>query len=278
MPKPRYKQLEFDKLQMYFGKPYVIDIENTRGSVTVYQPTIGKIVNIGEKRFYSTLNIFIANTTLYRMFLWEIGIDWNIMTDFEMWIFFMLSKQDGKRIIEIDDEVVKLLFGELDFDSFNVYERDASFINDDGEEEIKKEKFLYSEELDIEITEEVYQRFHQYLQKVFNMKPEEKITKSRMLKEMYIESDKRQAINNESKENQDSSSILPIISTCINHPGFKYNLRQLEEVGVCQFFDSANRLQIIENATATLRGMMSGLALSGGKGIKPDEYNMMREI
>jgi hypothetical protein len=30
----------------------VIDIENIPGSITVYSPTIGDIVHIGEKRFY----------------------------------------------------------------------------------------------------------------------------------------------------------------------------------------------------------------------------------
>lgn len=272
MPKLRYEKLEFDKLQMYFGKPYKIDLENTIGSITVHQPTIGKIIDIGERRFYSTLNLFIANTTLYRAFLWDIGIDWNIMTDFEMWAFFMLSRQNGKSIFEIDDEVIRLLFGDLKFDSFDLYERDIA----DKEGETKKEKFLYSEELKIEITEDVYQHFHQYIQEIFNMKPEEKITPSNILKKWYIDADKRQAENEKGKKY--SSSLQPIISACVNHPGFKYKLRELEEVGVYQFFDSVNRLQVYESATATLRGMMSGLALSGGKGIDPKEYNIMREI
>lgn len=279
LPKPRYEQFEFDKLKMYFRKPYIIDLKDTIGSVTVYQPTIGKIVDIGEKRFYSTLNIFIANTTLYRAFLWDIGIDWNIMTDFEMWMFFMFSKNNGKRIIDIDDDVIKLLFGDLNFDTFDIYERDISFVDDTNEKKIKKEKFLYSEEFNVEITEETYQRFHQYLQKIFNMKPEEKFTPDDLLKDWFITQARNESeIEEEKRQKGKDSSILSLISACVNHPGFKYNVEQLEKVGVYQFFDSVNRLQIYENATATLRGIMSGLALSGGKGVSPDEYNIMREI
>jgi hypothetical protein len=29
---------------MYFGEPYVIDCENAKGSITIYQPTIGDIL------------------------------------------------------------------------------------------------------------------------------------------------------------------------------------------------------------------------------------------
>jgi len=106
---PRNPKVDFDLLQMYFGNPYVIDLEDTPGQVTVYTPTIGDIINIGEKKFYQTLNIFICNTTQYRVILWDLGIDWNTYSDFEL--FINLSSQ-------IDPEVSKLLFGDLDFGKF----------------------------------------------------------------------------------------------------------------------------------------------------------------
>lgn len=60
---PRNPKIEFDELQMYFGEPYVIDVEDAVGSITVYSPTIGDILLMGEKKFYQGLNIFICNTT-----------------------------------------------------------------------------------------------------------------------------------------------------------------------------------------------------------------------
>lgn len=83
---PRNKKVEFDMLKMYFGKPYEIDLEGVPGKVTVYSPTMGDIVNIGETRFYQTLNIFICNTTQYRLPLWEAGKDWNQISDFELFV------------------------------------------------------------------------------------------------------------------------------------------------------------------------------------------------
>jgi len=49
---PRNPKVDFDMLQLYFGEPYEIDLENTPGKVIVYSPTIGKIVRMGEKKFY----------------------------------------------------------------------------------------------------------------------------------------------------------------------------------------------------------------------------------
>lgn len=90
---------------MYFGEPYVIDLEDTMGKVTVLSPSMGDIIRIGETRFYQTLNIFTCNTTQYRLILWDLGIDWNKFSDFEL--FVMLHGQ-------ADQEVVSLLFQDLD--------------------------------------------------------------------------------------------------------------------------------------------------------------------
>ena len=81
---PRNPKVEFDMLQMYFGEPYVIDLENTVGSITIYSPTIGDVISIGEKKFFDTLNLFITNTTQWRLPLWEMGLDWNKLSDFDL--------------------------------------------------------------------------------------------------------------------------------------------------------------------------------------------------
>ena len=67
-----------------------------------------------------------------------------------------------------------------------------------------------------------------------------------------------------------------IISAMVNHPGFKYKLKELKEVGVAEFYDSARRLPVYEQSTALLKGMFSGFV--DGSKIKPEEYNFMRDI
>ena len=68
--KSRNPVITFDRLKMYFREPYTIDLEGTDGSITLTQPSIGDIVDLGEKRFYTTLNVFTTNTTAFMLQLW----------------------------------------------------------------------------------------------------------------------------------------------------------------------------------------------------------------
>lgn len=257
----RNPKVEVDLLKLYFGDPYEIDLENAPGKVTVYSPTIGDMVRIGERRFWETAMIFVCNTTQYRVMLWDLGIDWNTFSDFEL--FVLLYKQ-------IDKEVSKLFFGDLDFSKFIPLGKEVE--TEDG---VTKELILWDDENGIEINYDVYNHFCQYLRVMLNVFPEEKITASDHLKEWYINKDRR--ANERAKEKGDNNhSIQPIISACVNHPGFKYKLQELREVGMFEFYDSVSRLQIYEQATALMKGMYSGFIDS--KNIKPEDYNFMREI
>ena len=257
--KKRYPAFEFDRLQMYFGQPYVIDLESAKGKVIVLIPTIGDLVEVGEKDFYATLNIFITNTTAYRLMLHEINLDWNVVTDFEL--FCMLYQK-------IDQNVANLLFDHIDFSKFELSTKQTI-----GSDE--KTIVLYDKENDIEINEEVYQHIAQFLRMVFNMQPEEKITDDPMLKEMYLHKDRRQLEIEKTKKQKTDNSMLPLISACVNHPGFKYKLLELRHVNVCEFYDSVKRLQIYENTTALLRGSYSGMIDSSK--IDKEQFNFMRE-
>lgn len=260
--KKRYRTIMFDKLQLYFSEPLVIDVEGAQGTITLYQPTIGDIIHIGERKFMDTLNIFVSNTTVYRCFLWDLGIDWNVCTDFEL--FTMLYKATDK-------DVCEMFFKDISLHSFEVFEKH----NGD-----KKEVVLYSEEHGIEINEEVYQYIHQYFQTVFNMFPEEKITTDSILKQWYIDKDRRQQeIDREKakhKNNENSSHLLALVSSCVNHSGFKYKTKELREVGVFEFYDSCKRLQVYEQTTAVLKGMYSGFV--DGSKFKESDYNFMKEL
>jgi len=77
------------------------------------------------------------------------------------------------------------------------------------------------------------------------MFPEEKITHDNNLKSWYISKDRRaaeRAKKEAEKGKHKSFSIQPLISACVNHPGFKYKLSELNEVGVMEFYDSVSRL------------------------------------
>ena len=171
-------------------------------------------------------------------------------------------------VVTAEKEIYQTFLPNVDFSNFGIYQKKLV----DSEEQYR---ILYDVENKIEINEQVYFHMSQYLRNVFNIFPEEKITKDKVLKKWYIEKDKRELKNRESKQEEDSS-LLPIISGCCNHPGFKYKSNELKELGVYQFYDSVKRLQVYESTTALQKGMYSGFMDS--KGVKPEDYNFMKNI
>ena len=253
----RNPKIEFDKLKMYFGEPYTIDCGEICNNLVVKQPTIGDILQFGETEFYQTLNIFICNTTMYRYPLWQMDIDWNVISDFDLFCIMYTG---------IDHDASQIIFDGIDFSKFEKRIR----VKDD-----KEELVLFNEESNVLIDENVHNHFSQYLRNVFNIFPEEKFTSDPIMKEWFIKRDKRQLeIDKEAKKIK-SFSIQPIISACINHPGFKYKLHDLYNVGVCEFYDSVKRLQIYESSTALMKGMYSGF-IDTSK-IDMENVNFMRD-
>lgn len=258
--KSRNPVIEFDKLKMFFREPYEIDLEGVDGKILLTQPSIGDIVELGEKRYYGALSAFTTNTTVFRLQLWEQNIDWNTFSDFEL--FMMLVNASDK-------EVYQTFLPNIDFADFGIYNKQTS---ENGE----KVKILYDTKNKIEINEQVYFHISQYLRNIFNIFPEEKITEDAILKQWYIEKDKRELKNKESKKESEDSGLINLISACCNHPGFKYKSSELKELGVYQFYDSVKRLQVYEATTSLQKGMYSGFMDSSK--IKPEDYNFMKSI
>lgn len=248
------KSYEFDRLKMYFGEPYYVTYDG--GQIEVMQPKIGDILSFGERNFYSMLNVFVANPTSYRLQLWQLGKDWNTMSDYEL--FCMLIKT-------LDVESTKILFGNLDFQLFDLYGKKV-----DDTDVVT----LYNKEQQVEIDEDTYKHIAEYLRLMFNIYPKVEKAKNKATKEAMIWEDEMNLANSKNDSNQ--STLLPLVSACVNHPGFKYKLADLKDMGIVQFMDSVQRLQIYENTRALMSGMYSGMVDT--KGLDKNALNFMRSI
>ena len=247
-------KFEFDRLKMYFGEPFVIECD--AGEIHITQPTIGDILQVGEKEFYHMLNTFVSNPTSYRLQLWDMGIDWNKISDYEL--FCMLVKS-------LNSSTTCLLFKDIDFSLFDLYGKKT----EDGEIFT-----LYNPEQNIEISEKTYECIAAYLRLMFNIYPKIEKAKNKATKEAMIWEDEMNLKNSKNESNK--SMLLPLVSSCVNHPGFKYKLEDLKNIGIVQFMDSVQRLQILENTTALMKGVYSGMI--DVKGLDKDALNFMRSI
>lgn len=254
------KKYTFDKLQMYFGEDYTIKGADRNSNIVIHQPKIWDIVTFGEDKFYGMLNIFITNPTAYRVPLWKAGVDWNEISDYELFLQLFLQSQ-------LTPDMSQLIFGDLDFTKFNLYKRQNEV---DGE--IVEDIVLVNQEQRVLIDEDVYNHIAHYLRTMFNIFPKVEKAKGRTTKEWMIEEDIQKAEEHKPQE----SMLLPMVSFCLNHPGFKYKKDELKNMGIVEFNDSVQRLLVYESTNALMKGMYSGFVDTSK--IDKKEFNFMREF
>ena len=242
--------VDFDILQLYFGEDYQVNEH-----IVIHQPTIQTIIEMGEKEFYSAIAPFTTNPSAFKVQLWDLGYDWNKITDFEL--FALLIKT-----VSIDK--TKILFDDIDFSSFELFAKE----NENGE----TVPVLYSEKMGFEIDTETYLKIRKYLCFMFNVKLENMFVTGKLLKEEIVE--KERADNAKKLAESRGSNLLQMISFAVNHPGFKYKKNELRNVGYVEFIDSIKRLQIYESTRALTQGSYSGFCDTSK--IPQEQFNFMR--
>lgn len=254
--------LQFDPLCLYFAEDYSVKDVDGKEILKISQPTIGDFLKYGESNLYAVIVPFTSNRTSYRLSLWNMGIDWNKVTD--MWLFTFLTHF-------LNPEYTKFFFGDLDWSSFIVQERE----NSDG----TKEQILYSPKHDITIDDDVREKICKYIQYMFNkFPPEPEYTNSKTLKKDLIAKDRQELIKrNKEMKVTGGSILLPLVSFCLNHPGFKYKKSELKEMGIAEFMDSVKRLQAYESTHALYGGMYGGF-VDVSKMKDKEQLNFMRDL
>ena len=265
---------EYDELKMYFGEPYWVT-----DKIVITQPTIGDILNFGDTEFYSIVSTLCANTTSFRLQLWDAGIDWTKISDYELFM---------KLIGRFTPKDTFLIFGDLNLSWFKPYvkkytdsdEQSIVLINVPRDEEGNELPVDLNNA--IEIDEYVYLRIVDYLRCMFDIHPkEERNVKGKITKQWVIDEErmnlKEKKNKNKGKEPRKKSFLYPLISSMVNHPGFKYKKNELKEVGIVEFMDSVRRLQTYESTMALMSGMYSGMLDTTKLNLK-EELNWMKDL
>lgn len=249
------EKLPFSPLKLFFNFEYPIN-----EYLTIHQPTIQDFIDIGDEKIYRAITPFIVTPTSYRVQLWDMGIDWNKITNLELFAYFIINQSE--------DEASKLLFGDFKFSEYKLYIKE----NSDG----TTEQVLRNGINDFEINESVYHTICLYIRYMFkSFPPEDEFASNKVLKQDLINDDRQKQLAR-LKNNDNSSDFTSMISFCLNHPGFKYKKEELREVGIVEFMDAVQRLQIYESTKALMSGMYSGMC--DVSKINKNEFNFMRDI
>ena len=76
-----------DELQVYRGKDFVIN-----DKIQIHQPTLGEIADWGEQKYFSFVQSFTATPTDLKYILSLSGVDWNTISDYELFLTKHLAK------------------------------------------------------------------------------------------------------------------------------------------------------------------------------------------
>lgn len=246
--KPIKKQRN-DDLSIYLGYDYVIN-----DKIVIRQPSIGEIAEFGEAKYFSMAQTLTSIPSDMKSILFDMGIDYEKIDDFEL--FIMLSKALTK-------EDTYLLLGDIDLSKFEVYQKT------DNEELV-----LYDSDNGITIDRHIYLLMCEHIRKMHGYKKKIEKSANEFTKKILIQEDRD---NREINKSKNFKSILrPLISSMINSDGFKYNLQQLKDVGLCEFMDSVQRVSVIKHTESLMQGIYSG-NIDQSK-LKKSELNWMREL
>ena len=238
---------DVDQLQLYFGDDYIIN-----DKIKIKQPTIGEIVDFGEAQYFSVVHTLTAIPSDMKSQLWDIGLDWTEIEDFEL--FIMLAPT-------LPVEKTRLLFGDLDFTKLKPYKN-----RENGD------ILLADLDADVRIDKLIYLRIVNYLRKVHNITPKVERAANKTTKQILIDEDRMKI--NANKEKPFKSYLLPLISSVKVRMGYTKNYVRNE--GFVEFFDDVSRLQIIHNADHLLSGVYAGMI--DVKKINKKELNWMCEL
>ena len=239
--------LDVDALFLYFGDDYVINDQ-----ILVKQPTIGGVVDYGEAQYFSMIHTLTAIPSDMKSPLFDMGLDWCEIEDFEL--FIMLSQT-------LTPDKTGILFGDLDFSKMRPFRNDQN-----------GEIVLADKESGVIIDKLIYMRIVNYLRKLHNITPKVERAKGKRAKQAMIDEDRRNREYN--KDKPFKSYLLPLISAVKVKQG--YTKKYVRNMGLFEFFDDLARLQVIDSANHLLNGAYCGMAdLSK---VDKKEFNWLREL
>lgn len=239
--------MDVDDLKLYIGDDFIIN-----DNVRVLQPKVRNIAEFGEREFFSVLHTVTAIPSDMKSQLWDMGLDWMEVEDFEL--FMMLAQT-------LTPDRTSILFGDLDLSKLRPFRN-----NQNGD------VVLADKETGVIIDKMIYLRIVSYLRKAFNLTPKVERAANKMTKKILIEEDRKRIEFNRDKPFK--SFLLPLISSVKVKQG--YTKEYVLNMGYVEFMNDVARLQVIHNADHLLSGVYAGTI--DMKKINKSELNWMKEL
>lgn len=227
-----------DKLLIYLGEDLKINDQ-----ITIYQPSILDIAKYGENHYFNVVYKICSIPSDYKSELWDLGYNYSKLDDFDL--FVLLTRDIG-----VED--TRLLLG----DTISLKDM-IPLVNPETHNLV-----LYDKNTELTITRETYTEMISFIREMHNIHPKRERAANKETLQLLVDEDRRKKIlraQEASKESSSGSFLLPLISSMVNSPGFKYDINSLKSLGIYAFLDSVQRIQAINTAASISAGMYSGM-------------------
>lgn len=276
--------VEYDELSLYAGD----DISIT-DKIIVTQPTLYQIRKFGEKRYFSAVHTLTAVGADMKWQLWDMGIDYTKIDDFDLFIRYIsqvvsskkriyselmknqdkhadiLAKFSEEDLEEMKKNPLELVLKDLDFGDFVPVKKKYS---EDNEEIV-----LYHPEKDIVINRVVYRQMVDVVRQIHGFKRNNEIPANERTKMDLIEDARDEAMMAQHKPFK--SVILPLLSTMKIDSG-QWGNKNIWDTKIFEFFYDIKRAGHVNEAKLLLQGGYSGFASL--KGVSSDKLNIFADI
>jgi hypothetical protein len=225
---------QVDELKLYLGS----DIKIASG-ITLYQPTIGEIANYNEAEYFSMAQTLCSTPSSMKVALDDMKLDYMQIEDFQL--FMMLCQS-------LSPDKTKPLLGDLDLTKFKPYQRP------DSEEVVLANGDIDENGKPVIINQIIYDILVTYIRKMHGFKKQVDKAGNAITRKVLIDEDRKAAKRNKDKPYK--SFLVPLVSSLQGRQG--YTKDYICNMGLYEFMNQINRVQIIVQADAALGGMYSG--------------------
>ena len=225
---------QVDELKLYLGSGIKI-----AAGITLYQPTIGEIASYNEAEYFNMAQTLCATPSSMKVALDDMKLDYMQVKDFQL--FTMLCQS-------LSPDKTKPLLGDLDLTKFKPYavkeSKDVVWSNGEVDEN----------GYPIILNEIIYEILVTYIRKMHNFKKQVDKAGNAITRKVLIDEDRKAAQRNKDKPYK--SFLVPLVSSLQGRQG--YTRDYICNMGLYEFMNQINRVQIIVQADAALGGMYSG--------------------
>lgn len=269
---------QIDRLAAYSGDDIKID-----DNITIIQPTLRQVKDFGEEKFFGTLHLLTATGADLKAQLWNMGIDYTEISDYDLFIKviwgMLSSKQLYYRELTNDEDKLKGFTEEqLDDMRKNPTElifKDLNFVDFVPCENKQTEQIiLYNPEKDITIDRYTYNNIVYTLRTIYGFKrngekPANEHTKMDLIRDAQDELE-------DAGMKPYKSVLLSLVSSVTIYNHSIGNDEYIWNMPIGRLFENVKRMNSYEQANRLLQGACSGFA--DLKKVDNDLLNWQRDL